>query len=216
MGIFSDFLNVFFPPRCVFCRKFLKSNESSICSSCTDSVPFTSGGETVRRGQYFDVCVSPLVYTGNVRKAFLRFKFKGATNYAEYFGKIMADCIKSHLSGRYDLITWVPLSKSRERQRGYDQSMLLAYAVALELEDVAVETLRKTTDVQAQSSLVGREKRQANVSGAYEVFDAELIVGKRILLIDDVVTTGATLSECSRMLLMAGAEEVMCAALATT
>jgi predicted amidophosphoribosyltransferase len=84
------------------------------------------------------------------------------------------------LSGRYDLITWVPLSAKREKIRGYDQAMLLAYAVALELDDVAVETLRKHKDVQAQSSLEGKEKRRANVSGVYEVMEKELIAGKRI------------------------------------
>ncbi len=149
-----------------------------------------------------------------MRKSILRYKFKGATGYADSYGKILADCNRQKLSGRYDLISWVPLSAKREKSRGYDQAMLLAYAVALELDDVAVETLRKHTDVLAQSSLVGVEKRRANVSGVYEVIDSELIAGRRVLLIDDVVTTGSTLSECARVLLMAGAEDVVCAALA--
>jgi predicted amidophosphoribosyltransferase len=92
--------------------------------------------------------------------------------------------------------------------------MLLASAAALELDDVAVETLEKFKDVMPQTQAGSYEKRKANISGAYRVTDRELIEGKRILIIDDIVTTGATLSECARTLLTAGAGEVFCAALA--
>jgi len=92
--------------------------------------------------------------------------------------------------------------------------MLLALATALELGDVAAETLIKPYDVQAQSELGGKEERSANISGAYVALDTEIIEGKRVLLIDDVVTTGSTLSECARVLLTAGAVKVMCATLA--
>ena len=112
------------------------------------------------------------------------------------------------------MITWVHISDERMKTRGYDQAMLLAFATALELGEVAVETLKKTADNPAQSTLEGIEKRRANVLDAYEAIDRELISGKRMLLIDDVVTTGATLSECARTLLMAGAEGVVGAALA--
>ena len=114
----------------------------------------------------------------------------------------------------YDIISWVPLSGKRKRSRGYDQAMLLALATALELSDVAAETLKKTKDVQAQSEIKGRDARRVNISGAYEAADPELVEGKRVLLIDDVYTTGTTLSECARILLMAGAGSVVCAALA--
>jgi predicted amidophosphoribosyltransferase len=77
-----------------------------------------------------------------------------------------------------------------------------------------VETLRKTRDAQAQSTLKGADARAANISGAYEITDAELIAGKRVLLIDDIVTTGSTLAECARTLRSAGAASVCAAALA--
>jgi len=92
--------------------------------------------------------------------------------------------------------------------------MLLSLATALELEDVAVETLRKPHDVRAQSELGGAAERRVNVSGAYEAVDPELIFEKCVLLIDDIVTTGSTLEECASVLLSAGAERVVCAALA--
>jgi len=210
-GFLSGFLDLMFPPRCAFCRKFLKNGEKFLCKSCEHTLPYA---DDERKGDFFTVCVSPLYYKDSVRDSILRFKFKNATNYTTCYGKMLAGCISKSLSGKYDYITWVPLSKKRLKKRGYDQAMLLAMATALELNDVALELLKKTLDIPAQSGLEAREKRRANVSGAYSVIDPELVKGKRILLIDDIVTTGSTLSECARVLLMAGAESVSCAALA--
>lgn len=214
MGFFSNILDLFFPPKCIFCGRFLQKGAACLCEKCADSLPFTKGAQVSQKGDFFDVCVSPLLYEGDVRKSVLRFKFRGAAAYADCYGSLMAQCVRENLSGKYNLITWVPLSSKRAKARGYDQAMLLALAVALELDDVAVETLVKTTNVQAQSTITDKEMRRANVSGVYELKDKELIEGKRILLIDDIITTGSTLSECARVLLMSGAESVVCATLA--
>ena len=215
MSVFSGILDLLFPQKCTFCRKLLHSGESGMCADCARSLPYTRA-KAKRSGDFYTVCVSPLFYTGNVREAILRFKFRNATTYAGLFGKLIADCIRENLSGSYDLISWVPLSAKRLKKRGYDQAMLLAMAAALELDDVAAETLVKHTDVPAQSGMGSAEKRRANISGSYRASDPELIAGKRVLLIDDIVTTGSTLSECSRTLLGAGAKEVFCATLART
>lgn len=214
MSILSGILDLLFPPRCVFCRNILKRGESDFCSRCGENLPTCEGRDAVLDGEFFSKCVSPLYYECSVRDSLLRYKFKSAKGYVSCYGKILAHCIDEHFLGKYDLITWVPISDKRLKKRGYDQSMILAMATALELDDVAVETVKKTRDNPAQSGLDEKEERWANVSGAYEVTDIELIDGKRILLIDDIVTTGATLSECARTLLMAGAEEVMCATIA--
>ncbi len=214
MNTFSGLLDILFPRRCVFCSHILKSGEESVCRQCADSLPYTSGGTVHRSGDYFEDCVVPLRYEDKVRKSLHRFKFKGASNYADCYGAILASCIREHLEGRYDLISWVPLSPGRMRARGYDQAMLLACAAALELDSVAVETLRKDVEAEAQSTMGGKDQRKANISGAYSAADHELIAEKRILLIDDIVTTGSTLSECAKTLLLAGADSVVCAALA--
>ncbi|MGI5936531.1 MAG: ComF family protein [Oscillospiraceae bacterium] len=213
MGFFSGISNLLFPPRCAFCRRILKRGGSGMCSSCEKAISYTENGGR-QTGDFFTVCVSPLYYEGIVRESILRFKFKEATAYASLFGRLIADCIRKHLAGCYDLISWVPLSAKRLKKRGYDQAMLLAMAAALELDDVAVETLIKHIDVPAQSGVGSKEKRKANIAGAYRVSDPELVQGRRILLIDDIVTSGSTLSECARTLLQAGAAEVVCATLA--
>jgi len=214
MGLLSVLLDLLFPPKCVFCGAPVGRKADGLCRTCAEKLPYLKGAAARSTGDFFTVCVSPLKYEGSVRRSLLRYKFHGASENAEIYGRILADCVREHLSGQYDLITWVPLSQRRKKDRGYDQAMLLAMATALNLSDVAVETLVKARHVQAQSTLQGKEARRANISGVYEVKDPELVAGKHVLLIDDIVTTGATLSECARTLLLAGAESVACATLA--
>lgn len=211
---FSRLLDVLFPPKCVFCRRLLRREERDVCAQCARELPWTkgNGGQPL---DYLDRCVSPLWYRDPVKESFHRYKFGGRTGYARTYGAIMARCAAAAYGEKgWDLITWVPLSRERYRQRGYDQAMLLAMATALELNDVAVETLRKSQDVPAQSGLTDDAQRRANVLGVYEATDPELIRGKRILLVDDVVTTGSTLSECASTLLCAGADSVIAVTLA--
>lgn len=215
ISFFSKLADLLFPPKCPFCGRVKKQSDEPCCDRCVNALPFLRGEAALRRGDYFDVCVSPLKYEDQVRNAILKFKFRGRTDYAEYFGKFMADSAREHLAGKYNMITWVPLSSERKRTRGYDQAMLLALAAALELDDVAVETLEKTKDVIAQSTLNSAEERRENIKDVFAATDPDLIAGKRILLIDDIVTTGVTLSECSRALLIGGAESVVCATIAS-
>ena len=170
----------------------------------------------MRQGGVFTVCVSPLYYADSVRDSIRRYKFKGQSEYAKIYGKLMAESISGNLAGRYDLITWVPLSRKRLKSRGYDQAMLLCMAAALGLDQVAVSALEKYRDVPAQSGVGDAAHRRANISGVYRVPDPELVLDKRVLLVDDILTTGSTLDECARTLLDAGAKEVLCATLART
>ena len=123
--------------------------------------------------------------------------------------------VRDKLTGKFDLVTWVPVSRKRRRTRGYDQAELLCRETARELGMQPLLTLEKCTDNRAQSSLSGAEERFENAKGAYRAVQPERFAGKRVLLIDDIVTTGATMSECARVLRKAGAAEVVCAALAT-
>ena len=111
-------------------------------------------------------------------------------------------------------MTWVPVSPRRLRQRGYAQARLLAESACRLWETKPLPLLRKTVHNPAQSGLKEAAARRANVLGAYTAVDAELVEGKRVLLIDDVITTGATISECARILRTVGAREVVCATLA--
>ena len=213
MGFLSSVLDFLFPPKCMFCRKVLPVGQRGCCSICEQKL---IQDLPPRRGVNFTTCYAPMIYEGTVRDALIRFKFRDRPGYATELGKILADCIRENLSGQYDIITWVPVSEKRLKQRGYDQAMLLAMAAALALDDVAVETLKKRKDTPAQSSLDGADQRRTNVIDAYEIVDPELVAGQRILLIADIITTGAPLEEASRTLKRAGAASVVAAAVAKT
>ena len=108
------------------------------------------------------------------------------------------------------------MSRKRLRKRGYDQARLLAEAACRLWDTMPVRLLEKTVDNPAQSGLTEAAARRANVLGVYAPCPGAEIQGKRILLIDDICTTGATLTECVRVLKDAGAAEVVCAAVAHT
>ena len=123
---------------------------------------------------------------------------------------------KRRLRERMDGVTWAPLSRGRLRERGYDQARLLAESACRLWETKPLPLLRKTVHNPAQSGLKEAAARRANVLGVYEAVDPERISGHRILLVDDICTTGATLAECARVLREAGAADVVCAAAALT
>ena len=215
MSKLVDIIDSLQSQRCVICRKRLQRGENGLCAKCVAGLPLNDP-ELWDGPQFVDAACAPLVFSGTARDALTRYKFSGATGCAGVFGKLVAECISRNLTGKYDLISWVPLSAQRRSERGYDQAMLIALAAALELGDVAVDTLRRTKNIAPQSGVDNAADRRANVSGAFEPADAELIRNKRVLLLDDVITTGATVSECAATLIRGGAAGVVCAAVART
>lgn len=203
-------LDFFFPRRCPFCGAV--AGKELLCNKCLRSLPFT-GEHAVREGT-FGRCAAPLYYEDSVREAILQFKFKAKLGGMSCFGMLMAECAAEHYSGAFDAITWVPVSKKRLKKRGFDQTRYLTGSMCVDWHVAPIETLRKVTDNPPQSTLETEEQRRANVLGVYEAVNAEQFRGKRLLLVDDILTTGATLSECVRVLKEAGAGEVMCLTLA--
>lgn len=205
MKVVTFLLDLLYPPRCAFCHDFIETSGDGLCAHCRTGLPFAQNGGR----QHF-----PFNYEGNVRESLLRYKFGGATGYAKVYGRLVAGTVRAELAGEYDLVTWVPLSRRRLRERGYDQARLLAKATAKELGLPLTPTLHKQRNTQPQSRTGDAAKRRANITGAYRMKRGADVTGKRVLLIDDVVTTGATLSECARVLGKAGAEQVVCATVA--
>ena len=210
-GILDGLLELLFPTRCVFCRR-LSGKGDPVCAACREKYPDVPKTGQIRHLPGLD-CVSPLWYAGRARDALLRYKFRDCSGYASVFGKFMRKCLDENRIS-CDSITWVPLSARRLRRRGYDQAQRLAEAVGAELGMRPRRILKKLRNNPAQSGISAPEQRRANVLGVYAVRDREAVRGQRILLIDDVTTTGATLSECCRTLLDAGAAQVYCAVLA--
>ena len=208
-------LDLLFPPRCPFCRKLQRAR--GVCPACEKALPRTEGNSVVRRESGGLVCAAPLWYEGVVRDGVLAFKFHGGQSAAGEFGARIAQCAAEEFSGEFDTVTWVPVSRRRLRSRGFDQAHLLACEACRHWDTKPVPLLRKVGDNPAQSTLKGGDAaRRANVLGMYDPAPDAEIAGKRILLIDDVCTSGATLRECIRVLKDAGAQSVVCATLAHT
>lgn len=201
-----------FPGKCVLCRKILQKEETDLCRACRANQPeYPYGKKKVTR---IADLTAVWMYEGNVRRSIHRYKFNGARHYADAYGRLLAMRILRDLRPA-DVITWVPISRQRFRKRGYDQVELLAKAVGGELGIPTEKLLEKFRDNRANSGLKTPAERRANVLGVYKVPEGADIRGKRVLLLDDIVTTGATASECARVLLTAGAEEVIFAAVAS-
>ena len=205
-----------YPPKCAFCGRLLAEDdgEEEICPDCQDSLPWT-GKNAVTRGSWFSACVSPLYYRAEARQGLLRFKFRRHSSAGRCFGRLMADCVKAQEAWNIDVITYVPLSFLRLRKRGYSQSRLLAEAVAAELGLPCLRLLRKRRHTKPLSGVKGEDRRRAVVSGAFALRRGaeDRMADKCVLLVDDVITSGATLGECSRLLLTGGADRVVCATL---
>ena len=200
-----------FPRKCVLCRKLLGKEETDLCKACRIDQPEYRYGK--KKVPHISDLTAVWRYEGNVRRSIHRYKFNGARHYADAYGRLLAMRIQRDLPAA-DIITWVPVSRKRLRARGYDQVELLAKAVGPELGIPVERLLEKFRDNRANSGLKTPAERRANVLGVYRAVDPEGICGKRVLLLDDIVTTGATASECARVLLTAGAEEVIFAAVA--
>lgn len=206
-------LDLIFPPRCAFCGTLL-DGEREVCALCRDQLPWAVGQEGERKGEFFSRCVFPLRYQDMVRRGIHGLKFEGRSACAGVYGAMMARCVRERLEGPFHIVTWVPVSRARLRRRGYDQARLLAREVAEALGKHAMGTLRKVRHNQPQSSLTGDSARRANALDCYRAVEPRRLAGRRVLLVDDVITSGATLSECARVLLSAGAVEVCCVTLA--
>ena len=150
-------LDLLYPPRCMLCHRLIEAKNAPVCAKCMEALPEHDGAERHVDGAAH--CVVTFFYEGTLRDGFLRYKFEGRQWYARQFGAWLAVTVCDKLTGKFDLVTWVPVSRKRRRTRGYDQAELLCRETARELGMQPLLTLEKCTDNRAQSSLSGAEER---------------------------------------------------------
>jgi len=216
-------LEQFFPDTCPFCDRLL-SYRNLKCDRCFNDLPKlrnvcpTCGKEQCICEQFvcLDRATAPFFYEDQVRDAIHRFKFEKRYDYARPFGAYLAELlITKGLADEIDCIVPVPMDRRREAKRGYNQALYLAQEVGERLNlPVAKDALRKKKDVPIQH-LLSYEERRVNLKDAY--FPGKSSVrGKRVLLCDDVYTTGATLESCAKALKEQGAVSVLGVVIAIT
>ncbi len=212
--MFRGIANLLYPGKCVLCGEFLAEDETDLCHNCRENAPLLEKAKF--NVSFLAGWTAVWYYKDNPRESLLRYKFSGRRCYAPAYARLLAMKLLTEELTDYDIITWVPVSAKRRRERGYDQVAILAAALKKELGVKPIRTLRKIRNTPPQSGIEDASHRRANVLGAYRPVGQKRIRGKRILLLDDIITTGATASECARTLLIAGAKEVFCAAMAAT
>lgn len=201
-------------PLCLNCMRGIHFITSPLCLSC--GIPFSAEqendhlcGQCLTEKKPYAVARSVARYEGTILTAIYMFKYHGKTAIGKVLGNIMADFVSGIWDmNAFDLIIPVPLHIKRLRERGFNQAVILARVLSKRFKiTLDISSLRRTLFTPPQVGL-GRKERSVNVKGAFSIINQNLISGKRILLIDDVYTTGSTLIECSRVLLEVNAEAV--------
>ncbi len=197
-------LSIFFPERCPYCGDVITPCEM-YCEECKDKIPINTYKKKIS-GVYEILSVAP--YEGIFKKAMLRFKFQKLEQYAYPLARLMAEkIIKEFETLCFDVITYVPLHPDDLEERGFNQCELLAKYLSEAVEIPYENLLKKTRKNKPQHMLVAN-KRKKNVEGVFKPLDKARIKGKRILIIDDIITTGCTLNECIKVLEKSGALEI--------
>lgn len=201
-------------PMCIICRERCPAERSDvladklcICGECGGKIRRFSSSAVFGKKRDLKFHIAAFPYEGALREAFVRYKFCGERAYGEIFSKLMCECLEKLWSpGDFEAVVPVPLSKERMNERGYNQSAILAKNIAACFGAEYSEALLRIRHTERQSGLDAK-KRAGNVRGAFSA-DGEKIGGRKILLIDDIYTMGATMSECAVTLKSSGAAEV--------
>ncbi len=236
--MFHKLLSVLFPEQCVFCGQLMHVGKTKIavCQRCAGRLTFLESAHTCKicgrvtkaeelicetcltHPHYFDRAVSCFSYEGEIRRSILRYKFSGRRDYCRTFAPLLYHRILPlHQEKPFDFVVCAPLSKSARLKRGYNQAELIAKRVAQALDIPFLEgAFAKIKETPKQSTLHYAERFE-NVAHAFTLaLPADAFRNKRILLVDDVLTTGATADALARLLKRAKAACIVVATIAST
>lgn len=199
---------------CAHCRSQWKAVHSPLCPRCGLVFKSRQGqdhlcGHCLERPGAFSRARAAGIYDGSLRVAVHALKFKGAVNLAGPLGALLYDTFRSHWpTGAIDVVAPVPLHRQRFRRRGFNQAYLLMRRWALPDETIVVRDLLLRTRATAPQTGLDRRQRRINIKNAFSVHRPGQSAGKRVLLVDDVLTTGATVEACAAALIRDGANRV--------
>lgn len=214
-----NLLDLFFPARCVSCGQlgnlFCNDCKADILTISSQTCPMCN--KISPKGKFCGRCrpktalsgIASACYfrEGTIKEAIHSFKYENVHSLSINLSRLLIDLLgREKIS--FDVVCFVPITKKREGWRGYNQAEILAQAVADHFKKPLIPVLKKVKETKTQVGLP-KKKREQNLRGAFRIKTGKLqIENKRILLVDDVVTTGTTLNECGRILKSAGAREI--------
>lgn len=207
----KDFIiSILFPVRCIGCGVF----DTWLCDLCADRITQSENRATLLQFHRYVIRTYTVTdyHEPLVKEMISALKFKFAYTLSDRMGEMMAlkitEAKKYFPNLAFDFIIPVPLAPRRERWRGFNQSALLARSCAQHIAGVVDESIIHRVRVTHPQTMLSITNRRKNVRDAFKVDSKKDLFGKRILLIDDVVTTGATVNECAKILVRAGVTEV--------
>ena len=229
--LLTALVDLLFPPLCCSCKEFIHDGRpllicddclagvvplaGPLCPRCGRTYPDGAGGDHVcgpclTGPPPFAAARGAVVFDGTVRELIHRFKYHGQVTLRRPLARLAIDQLAGFVAHhRPEVIVPVPLHTKRLRHRGFNQAVLLGEALAKEWRlPLQRHNLRRSRWTEPQVNLAAAE-REANVKGAFVLAEPALVAGKRVLLVDDVYTTGSTVRECARVLKKGGAAEVV-------
>ena len=229
MKIADFLLDLIFPNRCPFCDKIIEWNRP-YCEECFEEIEYTNDDNCSKCGQspcscqykngkrvfpYYDTCTSVAYYTSSVRDLILNFKYRDNPNISKLIAKMIYEVIENN-EYNSPLIVAVPMLAKDKKVRGYNQAELIAKELSKQTGfELIKNNLIKVKNTSSQKKLTEVQRRK-NLIKAFEVKNKEVFKDREVILVDDVITTGATLSECSKILKRAGAIKVDAVVFAST
>lgn len=225
--IFTDFITLFYPRYCFACDQGLAKGEETVCSACMFELPRTqyhtdSENALMNRLQgrvplQFAVAFFLFRKRGKVQRLLHQLKYNNHPEIGETLGRVYGEELRQHyFDQRIDLIIPVPLHATRKRKRGYNQSAEFGRGLSKSLnKPCEEEILVRITKTETQTKKT-RLRRWQNVKEVFHVAKPERLHQQNVLLVDDVVTTGATVEACAQLLLATGCKTVSIASIAYT
>jgi len=228
-ALLGGLLDLCYPRRCEGCGGTVGTEEGFICWDCLMAAQYVTDPMCSRCGDPVDGLVehsfecgwccrtrpaftaarSALRFRGPMREILHRFKYNQGIHLGDNLGALLEGCVRAHFAAsRFDGITYVPLHPVKARQRTYNQARLLAESLGRRLHvPVNRHLLERSRFTRTQTRLTAEERKQ-NVRGAFRVAIPDWVDGRHWLLVDDVMTTGATVDECARVMNACGAASV--------
>lgn len=228
LPLYEYILYAFFPRRCPLCNTALPP-DMPMCEKCESELHRIEDDVCRKCARVKDDCIcdsqrmffeaqtAPFYYLGSAKRSVRSLKFENKTQNAYGLGEFMAQCVKKHFEDvEFDFVCCVPLSEQSLDRRGYNQSALLAKEVARRLKLPFEEKLLSRPFHGKEQKTLGGIERFGGVIGSFDCRKSRKLQNATVLLCDDISTTGATLNECAKMLLLQGADRVYCVSAAIT